>query len=314
MGWGYCSTTYNSGRIPLITGYAWMQDRFKSVIPIRGRTQECKPLGDNRRMSWYEITENTNCYLSEEEPLGRLETSYACTLGSHDTVEFFKDGSIVLRDHSWHNPTSMGFMTFCVREFGNIESAGGKWYFRNKQGMQYSLGTDRNYELKLVKEGEFYVPTNPIQEFTYSAKRKELNKQRRYYKDFIDYVRTMLAMDNRISVEDNAEALGFQDRNLVPCGWSGKNSATNRSKFFELVEKAKSTNDLALSYSLAQYVVSCFGWYNYHNKSSECTPQAFVRGFAEMLKYEYADEVFEAIPVEIGKAFFNRNQKYVAPN
>ena len=312
MGWGYSSSMYNCARIPKIEGFEFLRDHFKSVVPIRGRSQECRPLGHKRRFTWFEVVENTNCYMSEDEPLGRLEKSYACRLGSHDMVEFFRDGSIVIRDTAWHSPTSMGFLTHSLVNFGTIESFSGKWYFRNKLGDSFLL-RGRGEELKLVKHGEFYVPTNPVQEHTYTAKRKELNKLRRSFKDFIDYTRTMLAMDERVTM-DTAEALGFLDRYLDGRAnyWSGRNAPTNREKYFEHLEKVTANNDLDLMYSLAQYTASCFGGYRYSLKGHGCTPKEFDRGFAEVLKYQFADDVFEAKPVEIGKAFFNRNQKYVS--
>lgn len=311
MGWGYSSSMYNCARIPRIEGFEFMRDHFKSVVPIRGREEECRPIGMNRRFTWFEIVEKTNCYMSEDEPLGRLEKSYACRLGNHDMVEFFRDGSIVVRDTAWHSPTSMGFITHSLVNFGVIESFSGKWYFRNKQGMQYLL-RGRGEELKLVKEGEFYVPVNPVQEHTYTAKRKELNKLRRSFKDFMDYTRTMLAMDERVTM-DTGEALGFDGIALTNDNyWSGRNAVTDRKVLFKQLEKATANNDLDLMYSLAQYTASCFGEYSYSNKAHACTPKEFDRGFAEVLKYQFADDVFEAKPVAIGEAFANRNQKYVS--
>jgi hypothetical protein len=309
MGWGYDSKTYNSARIPLITGYAFMKDHFEKVKPILGRTVECKPLGANRRMSWYEVTKNVNCYMSEEEPLGRLEDSYACTLGNKDMVEFYRDESVVIRDNSWHSPTAMGFLTHSLRHFGQIRSHGGKWYFANKKGNQYLISTEG---LRIVEvDRGLYEPTNPIQEHTFSAKRKVLNKYRKQYKEFMDYTRTMLAMDNRVTM-DTAEALGFEGRWLLNDNcWSGRNSPKNRVKFMEYLNRVTASNDLDLSYSLAQYAAGAFGGYEYAAKGIACSPTQFDRGFAEVLKYQFADEAFEATPVPIGTPSGNLNQKYM---
>ena len=312
MGWGYSSSMYNCARIPSITGYEFMRDHFKSVVPIRGREVECRPLGANRRHNWFEIVENTNCFMSEEEPLGRLEKSYACKLGNANMVEFYRDGSIVIRDNHWHGATAMGFLTHSLKEFGTIQSATGKWYFTNKAGMTYLLRSS-DEGLRLVRdENGFYTPTNPIQEHTYSVKRKELNKLRRLYKEFMDYTRTMLAMDERVTM-DTAESLGFLSRTLTHDDhWSGRHSAQNRSLYFGYLDRAQANNDLDLTYSLAQYTASVFGGYRYELKATGCSPVEFERGFSEALKYQFADEVFEAKPVPLGEAVVNRNQKYVA--
>jgi hypothetical protein len=286
-----------------------MKEHFEKVKPILGRSVECKPLGANRRMSWYEVVKNVNCYMSEDEPLGRLEDSYACRLGSRNMVEFYRDDSIVIRDNSWHGPTAMGFLTHSLRGFGDIRSHGGKWYFVNKKGDQYVLSTEG---LRIVHAGNgMYEPTNPIQEHTFSAKRKVLNKYRKQYKEFMDYTRTMLAMDNRVTM-DTAEALGFESKSLMNDNyWSGRNSPKNRVKFMEYLDRITASKDLDLTYSLAQYAAGAFGGYEYSAKGIACSPKQFDRGFTEVLKYVFADEAFEATPVPLGTPAGNLNQKYM---
>jgi len=317
MGWGYSTHMYNSARIPVITGFEFMRDHFKSVEPIRGRAKECKPLGKNRRYSWFEVRENTNCYMTADQPLGWIEKSYSCHLWGTDMLEFYKDGSVVVRDTTWHTPTAMGFLTHCLTNYGTIASHDGKWYFKNKAGEAYLLPDyekDRRTGLRLVAQGEgergIMRPTNPIQEYTFKAKRKELNKLRKYYKEFMDYTRTMLAMDGRITM-DTGEALGFANKSLTPQGWHGRqHSKGNRELFFRHVQKAMDTGDLDLSYSLAQYVGACFAGYDYTERTYACTPKGFERGFTEMLKYQHHEVVFEKEEYPIGCAFPDKNKKY----
>jgi hypothetical protein len=312
MGWGYDSKTYNSARIPLITGYAFMKEHFERVKPILGRATECKPLGANRRMSWYEVAKNVNCYMSEEEPLGRLEDSYVCRLNNRDMVEFYRDGSVVIRDNSWHSPTAMGFLTHSLKHFGDIRSHAGKWYFANKKGDQYLLSKEG---LRIVDAGDgLYEPTNPIREHTYTAKRKVLNKYRKQYKEFMDYTRTMLGMDNRVTM-DTTDALGFEGRALTADNsWARSRAHDNRAKFMDYLDKVTASNNLDLSYSLAQYAAASFGGYEYSAKGVVCSPKQFDRGFAEVLKYAFADEAFEAHPVPLGTPAGNLNQKYMKSN
>jgi hypothetical protein len=203
----------------------------------------------------------------------------------------------------------MGLLTHSLKLFGDIRSHGSKWYFANKKGDQYVIGEEG---LRIVNSGDgVYEPTNPIQEHTYSAKRKVLNKYRKQYKEFIDYTRTMLAMDSRVTM-DTGEALGFEDRFLVGNNsWSGRNSPQNRVKFMEHLNRVTASNDLDLSYSLAQFAAGAFGGYEYMAKGIACSPKAFERGFTEVLKYVYADEAFEAIPVPLGTPSGNLNQKYM---
>jgi hypothetical protein len=116
--------------------------------------------------------------MSEDEPHGRIEKSYACRLGNKDLVEFYRDGSIVIRDTTWHSPTSMGFLTHSLKAFGTIVSFSGKWYFQNHFGKQYLLPSNAEGLRIVHTEGGVYEPTNPIQEYTLAVKRKEMNKHR----------------------------------------------------------------------------------------------------------------------------------------
>lgn len=309
MGWGYSTSMYNCARIPMLENYAQARDHFKSVVPIRGRAVECKPLGQNRRFTWFEIEKNVNHYMSEDEPLGRLEDSYALTCGSRALVEFYSNGDIAIRDTAWHSPTSMGFLTHSLRAFGTIQSYGHKWYFVNKKQQAYVLAGDSEIRIRPNEEG-FYQPIAPVQENKLFANRKELNRLRKEFKDFTEYTRTMLAMDERVTF-DTAEALGMKDRHLLGTGYWGKHSADNRPIFFNHVRNAIANNDLNLMFSLAQCAGVAFGGYAYYHKGHACTPKEFEKGFTEMLKYEFQETVFKREVVPIGVPFRDTNHKYV---
>lgn len=317
MGWGYSTSMYNSARIPMLENYAQAREHYKAVVPIRGRTVECKPLGANRRYTWFEITKNVNHYMSEDEPLGRLEDSYALRCGSHNLVEFYANGDIAIRDTAWHSPTIMGFLTHSVRAFGSIESYGNKWYFVNKKQQAYVLADSKSeIRIRPVREGEgsdsvvVYRPINPIQEHKLFASRKELNRLRKEFKEFTDYARTMLAMDERVTF-DTAEMLGMKDRHLIGSGYWGRNTQENRPVFINQTKKAIANNDLDLMFNLAQAAGVAFGGYAYASKNHACTPTGFTKGFTEMLKYEYQESVFRRDAVPIGVPFRDANQKYV---
>jgi hypothetical protein len=294
----------------MLENYAQARDHFKAVVPIRGRKVECKPLGQNRRYTWFEIEKNVNHYLIEGDPLGRLDASYALTCGNKALVEFYPDGEIAIRDTGWHNPTAMGFLTHSLRAFGTIQSYGHKWYFVNKKQQAYALTHgEEGLRIRPNEEG-FYQPTNPVQEYKLFANRKELNRLRKEFKEFTEYTRTMLAMDDRVSFE-TADALGMKDRHLLGTGYWGRYSNENRPIFIDHVRNAIANNDLTLMFSLAQCAGMAFGGYTYYTQGHSCTPQAFDRGFSEMLKYEFQEVVFRREAVPIGVPFRDANQKYV---
>ena len=95
--------------------------------------------------------------------------------------------------------------------------------------------------------------------------------------------------------------------NLLGNGWS--TYPKHRAKLLEHLNKAIASNDLDAMYKLATYCGYSFSQYDYY-EGYVCEPATFVRGFNEVLKYQYALQVFEAVEAEKGKAFIDRNAKY----
>ena len=311
----YRHHSYNYVGIPAFKDYSMIKAHYESVVPIRGRVEETRPIG-RRRYDWYQIVENTVAVdLCADNPLGTFAKSYACRLYSTDCVEFMPNNDIVLRVNRWKGPTTMGMLTYAMAEHGSIVSASGKWYFRNKAGEDFVLPTEQGEELLLHKadDGQ-YRPKEIKQEYIYKAKRKELNAIRKKYQPFIEYTRNMFLIDKVIKKDWQAQdamfkELGFANSNLTGNGWS--DTPKNRTNLLQKVIHAQVNNDLDLMYKLATYCGLSFSRYSYY-EGYVCEPDVVVRGFSEVLKYVYHKEVFEATAVEKGKAFIDRNAKYVS--
>ena len=304
---------YNYVGIPAFTDYAHMKAHYEEVAPIRGRTEEVRPIG-RRRYDWYEIVKNQVALLKDGDPLGEFATVYACKLYRTNVVEWYPNNDIILRVPRWRGPTSMGMLTYAMAQHGSIVSASGKWYFRSKDNVDYLLPDGKDGELLIRKADDgFYRPLDVAQEYRYKAKRKELNRIRKEYAPFVDYARNMFLICDTLpkdyhAVENLCKELGVKSTNLTGHGWGS--TVENRTAFINKVKEAINSNDLDLMYKLATYCGYSFSRYNYYN-GYECNANAVVRGFTEVLKYQYATEVFEAVEVEKGKAFIDRNAKYI---
>jgi hypothetical protein len=306
---------YNYVGIPAFKDYAHIKAHYESVVPIRGRLEQVRPIG-RRRYDWYEIRENQVAIdLSPENPLGTFAKSYACRLYHTDCVEFFPNNDIVVRVNRWKGPTTMGMLTYSLQAHGSIVSASGKWYFRNRKGEDFVLPTGKGEEmlLRLDDEGA-YRPTVIPKEYKYKAKRKEMNQVVKVYQDFMEYARNMLSIDNKIVGDFHKlgfEELGFKSSHLTGNGYWSRDAMQNRSVLLQKVIHAQVNNDLEAMYKLACYCAYSFGRY-YYNNGYVCDPQSFVKGFKDVLKYVYKDRVFEVVEQPQGVAFFDRNAKYVS--
>jgi len=310
----YSHQGYNSARIPMLESHAQAKQHFENTKPIRGRSTEIRPLGANRRFSWYEIVKKQIAVdLSPENPLGSLAYSYAARLYQTDCVEWLPNGDVIVRVNAWKSPTTMGFMTFSLRAYGTVQSYGGKWYFTNKKGQEYKMPTSKGEEMVLrVDEQGFYQPTLVPTEYRYKAKRKELNRIRKVYQDFIEYTKNMLSIDNKINTDMGRkiyEDLGLSSQRVLGYSQWG-NAPANRSGMLQKIIVAQRDNDLDLMYKLATYCAYAFGGYSYR-EGYGCQPKWFINGFNEVLKYAYYKDVFEAVEQPQGIAFHDRNAKYV---
>jgi hypothetical protein len=115
---------------------------------------------------------------------------------------------------------------------------------------------------------------------------------------------------------DLAEAshgLSFNNVQLTPSyQWNGKMNADveNRTKLFLALDKADESGDLTLIYELMTYVACNAGQYSYHSQKITCSPKKFAEFFDSVLKYQFAEEIFTAEPVDSGEQFHDNNKKY----
>jgi hypothetical protein len=258
------------------------------------------------------IVRNTRSVISDDEPLGKFMDTYSYRLYQTDCVEWFPDGKVHIKHQGWTSPTTMQFMTYSLAKLGRIDSVRGKWYFVNTQGRNFLL--DKG--ITLVKEGEVYVAESAVVENRYKANRKALNALRKKYKNFIDYGKTALSIDpylSRLEVAEACHGLSFNNVQLTPSyQWNSKQNADveNRAKLFLALDKANESGDLTLMYELMTYVACNAGQFDYRGQKIKCSPKKFADFFDDVLKYQFADEVFTVEAVVSGEPFYDSNKKY----
>lgn len=307
MSWGM--GRYNTAGLPALVDFAAAKKHYNDVAPIRGRSQIVKPAGKNRRFSWYTIEKNMKS-VEDGSPVGRWVESYGIRVYGSDLVEFHADSNITLRTSKWASPTTMSVLYYSTASFGTVFSERGKWYFQNKAGKCYVFYG----ELPLHNKDGVYEPINIKQEYKHKADRKAMNKVSKRFKLFTDYATQMLLIEpnvTRLEMSEFIHGLDFKSPNLIPDRWhEDKVTRENRAKVISHIDRFNSTGDLGLAYELACYMACCFGRWQYHANLTNCSPDAFKRGFKEMLKYSFRDEVFVKEAQEVGVPFHDVNKKY----
>lgn len=304
----------NCARLPSLHNYERAKVHYDAVIPIRGRAEECRPLGAHRRYSYYEIRKNTKAIQVKDDPLGQFITTYSCNLYRHDCVEYYPDGKIAIRTNGWHTPTTLAFVNYVTQQFGKLVSVKGRWYWQvTGTDKMFKVPTARGSELLLSNVGGEMIPENPIEEKRYAVKRKIMNAIRKKYDFFIDYGSTMLKMNNVIEKFEIKQAVhtNFRSMHLTRSHWDGNRThRDNLAKLFSSLDEVIETNDLDLMYELAMYVANVSGRWAYNTQSMVCDAQRFVDLMNEAIKHYFRDEVFSIKEVEVGMSIYDRNEKY----
>ena len=327
MTWG--RGIYNCASIPALNNYADAKAHFESVAPIRGRANpDCnKPLGKNRRFTWYRIMRRETSRLVEGNPLGEFVTTYGAQLygdGNANqpmTVEFHHDGNIDI-NLAYSCPTTKNFITFVLSDYGYVESLGGKWYWINKSdNSQFPLQFVRRWGEstlnQFVIDGHRLVPKSLTSEVRYSVSRKGMNAIRKKYKPFLEYAHNALLISNvyeRLEVAEASNRLHamaeLQTRSKYASEERQARAEANREYLFSTIEKSIADNDLGLQYELLTVLACNAGRYSYREQKYLCDPKEFDNYFTCLIKTHHRDEVFKTEEMPVGKAFFDRNAVY----
>ena len=309
MTWGYG----NSANLKPIGSFKEAKDWYDNTDPIRGRKEDVRPLGSNRRYTNHRIVKNMKSVEEAGNPLGRWQESYSARLYRTDCVEWFDDGSIEVGTGGWRSPSMQSFINYTLNNrLGTIESLNGKWYFRNyKDSMEYYLDGNDKRRLRFEPTGntiqtnggmmDAYDVVNPVQEYKYKANRKGLNALRKKYKSFIEYGKNMLLIDPKI----DPNGRDWHNNMLTYHHWRNDTAITNRTYLFKQLDAFNESGDLELAYEAVKKIGYAFSDYK-----GRITSAQFARSFNEVLKYQFAEQAFVTTPMLIGEAFYDSNAKY----
>ena len=305
------TTMYNHAGMPALADYYQAKQHFDNVTPIRGRKEECRPLGSQRRYDQYYIDKT----MRADQSQGVTHTDYVCGLYSFPVVTFRQNGEVVLNS-KWQSVPTRCVMHYVLREHGVVDSQSGKWYFVNKRKEAFLL--ERETTLKFDAEGVLVGEMK--QEHKHLLKRKVMNDLRNKYKFFTDYAYTMLSLDPstvRLEVAEASHGLSFQTQPSF-FGykyWVNDNERVspqeNRTKLFQALDNPNAPVDALLLYELATCIAYTTGRYDYTLSKSICEPNCFVQTFDEMIKHHFADVVFEKVAQPLGSLFVDKNAKYI---
>jgi hypothetical protein len=190
MTFGY---SRNSG-INWFRNYDDALHKYNSTTDIRGRTEEpMRPLG--RR-------DSTDTYSIRKTGEGAIE----CVFYRTPVVTFKPDGDIILRDYGYATISTSAFIeevlgiraqlfdrSICIGIGGDT--------------IRLPRGGEDTLTLRRSASGELYA-VNPVQDTVHNLNRKESNKVRKQYADFMQYATGMIKLKEGLFTSEELKSNG----------------------------------------------------------------------------------------------------------
>lgn len=161
-----------------IRSYEEAKERYESVVPIRGRADDVRPIGDRRR----DHETIRKLHVRHEDQMLEL---YACRLYSTNVITYYPDGKIVLDFGGWMTKSTIEFMSLCGAYVHT--RSGVAWY---KDGVGKYHPFDSCIE---IKDG---MVLNPKPYRRRVVDRTESAKIRQAIKPFVDFGVSMLKLSD----------------------------------------------------------------------------------------------------------------------
>lgn len=158
-----------------LRSYEDAKRRHDSIIPIRGKSPELRPLGDRYAYA-------KTIHESVQDGVSYI----ACCLYESEVIKFFADGRIVISGCGYNTISTAKFIWKVAQPVLNASTWGrAALWVRLIDDKQYII----NNKAPITINGDGTVEAEPC--VIHKVKRKELNVVRKQYKPFIDYVVTM---------------------------------------------------------------------------------------------------------------------------
>lgn len=293
MAFGY--PNYGS---PTVYDYTDAKQRWESIKPIRGRTEDVRPLGLRR---------NTHLQIWKDED------DYKCRLYQTDCVTFKPNGDIVVDTGGWKTTTTASFVGEVLGVGTSIMNSS-LWLY-----LSHPIPTEICAEGQSIlrRVGGHLVLQNPTKRYAHKVKRKEANIVRGKYKDFRTYLKGILKLRDKgiFNMTEYEEVFGRDEngRMQVPTDLNHTYSEVHvvQAKFLELINTPESEQRAEAFYMASLMIAKSYGSWRYQNDSYQITEVQALRGLDDTLFRIYRDTVFEKVELT-GKDVLKRdaNGKY----
>ena len=329
--------------VPRIADYKEAYAKWNNTKPVRGRSDDKRPLGERRDVDTYSIRKNV---WTEAIELVLYQTP---------VIKFTADDEVVLNYGRWPSASTCQFITRVLAGVGAIRVRGD--VVLHFGDVVQKLG--ENEELVLVRSGDGRWQPKQIKTlFDYRINRKEANNVRKDVKQFRDYLQGMVklmeddtvmygqtykrisrsyaelgevfelrrALNESMVTVELAEWRRLAEKPQPRYGndaaeqekrdWEAYNTMSD--KFYELVKNDQDENTRHQNYWIAFNILFTYRNYMYwidesmlHEKKLYLASEYLEKYLEEILFNRFSDKVFKLVELEKGKVPTGRYDKYV---
>ena len=161
-----------------IRDYNNMKQRFEAVKPIRGRSEDVRPIGDRRR-DWERVVQDGE--------------KYGARLYDTNCVMYYPNGDVEVQINGWGTPSTTSFISLhapyginCYKRYNTV------WVETTHDGKAYPIPTRGTFLLKHTPEG--YVPAEIPKVQQRVVDRTKSRDVRKTVEPFRNYCRNMLKL------------------------------------------------------------------------------------------------------------------------
>ena len=333
--------------VPRIANYIEAYAKWNNTQPVRGRSDDIRPLGERRYVDTYSIRKNI---WTEAIELVLYQTP---------VIKFTADDEVVLNYGRWPSASTCQFITRVLSGVGASRVRGDVVLGFSTADGRVIQKLGENEELVLVRGGDGrWQPKQIKTMFDYRINRKEANNVRRDVSEFRKYLNGMVKLmedesvlygqtykrvtrtyaelgevfglkrggpmqDNKVTVDRNDWARlaekpnpNYTHAEQLKKDWDKYNAASD--KFYELVKNDQDDNTRHQNYWIAFNILFAYRNYVYwvdesimHEKKLYLASEYLEKYLEEILFNRFSDRVFKLVELEKGKVPTGRYDKYV---
>jgi hypothetical protein len=202
--------------------YEQYKKAWHNIKPIRGRSPDTRPIGKRRR-DWEQIVRMVDANGVE---------SYGAKLYNTVCVEYFPDGSILLRSGGWVTPSTAAFISD-HSPFGCWKQNNNLWVRRTNDDLTLPLGNELRFTWDEQKG--YICPEMPVIKKSV-IDREKAKAARAPLKPFLNFARAFLTLsDGWVMHETCKEAFGWDAEGAVKGHHGYRTSFRNDRDLFEMI-------------------------------------------------------------------------------